>query len=172
LLTRRGTDSNPVVAPVRETWAGVFEDFALGDVVESSTVTITEAHVVGWASLTGDWHPLHMDAVYARDDGPFGQRVAHGPLVFAMSVGLVERANILGRSVVAWLGTDELRATQPVFIGDTLRVRVTVLETRLSRSQPTRGIVGFRYETLNQRDESVMACKYNVMIRTRSEATS
>ena len=157
---------------MREARASFFEDFALGDVVESSTVTITEAHVVGWANLTGDWHPLHMDAVYAREEGPFGERVAHGPFVFAISVGLVERANILGRSVVAWLGTDELRATKPVLIGDTLRVRVTVLETRLSRSTPSRGIVGLRYETLNQRDETVMACRYNVMIRTRSEATS
>ena len=143
-----------------------FEDYAPGESVESAAITVTETHVVGWANLTGDWHPLHMDAKYGHE-GPFGDRVAHGPLVFALSVGLVERAQVLGRSVLAWLGTDELRALRPVFIGDTIRVRVTVLETRLSRSDAARGIVGFRYETLNQKDELVMSCRYNVMIAAR-----
>ena len=153
---------------MREAVETYFEDFAVGEVIETSRLTVTESHLVAWAGLTGDWHPLHMDAEFAATEGPFGARVAHGPFVFALSVGLVEKAGVLGRSVLAWLGTDELRALLPVFVGDTLRVRVTVLETRLSRSDPSRGIVGLGYETLNQGGAVVMRCRYNVMIRARA----
>jgi itaconyl-CoA hydratase len=143
------------------------DDFAVDQVYESGAVTVTETHLVNWSNLTGDWYPLHMDAEYARNKGPFGQRVAHGPLVFALSVGLIERANVLGRSVLAWLGADEMRALRPVFIGDTVRVRVTVLEARASRSDPSRGVLSLRYDTLNQSEEVVMSFRYSLLIRSR-----
>ncbi len=131
---------------------------------------MTETHLVNWSNLTGDWYPLHVDAEYARNEGPFGQRVAHGPLIFALSVGLIERANVLGRSALAWLGADEMRALHPVFIGDTVRVRATVLEARPSRSDPSRGVLSLRYDTLNQSHEIVMSFRYSVLIRSRPSA--
>jgi acyl dehydratase len=142
-----------------------YEDFPVGRVVETARVTVTEAHLVSWANLTGDWDPLHMDEEWAREEGPFGQRVAHGPFVFALTIGLMEKAGVFGHSILAWLGAEELRATAPTFIGDTLRCRATVLEARLSKSDPTRGVVTFRYEALNQREETVLSCRYVLMMR-------
>jgi itaconyl-CoA hydratase len=147
-----------------------FEDFAVDDVFETAAVTITEAHLVAWSSLTGDWYPLHVDEVYAREHSPFGRRVAHGPFIFALCVGLFERANVLGTAVLAWLGTDEMRATQPVFIGDTIHLRVTVVDQRPSNSDPGRGVVGFHYEAVNQDGDSVLHFRTNMMIRSRDAA--
>jgi acyl dehydratase len=145
-----------------------FEDFAVGRVIETAAVTVTEAHVVAWASLTGDWHPLHMDEEWARHRSPFGKRVVHGPFVVGLGAGLMSRANVFGDAVIAWLGAEELRAEAPVFIGDTLHVRATVLQARLSQSDPTRGIVTLAYETVNQHDTVVMTCRYILMMRARS----
>lgn len=145
-----------------------FEDFPEGRVVETAAVTVTESHLVSWANLTGDWYPLHMDEEWARTKGPFGKRVAHGPFVFALAVGLMEKANVFGESIIAWLGAEELRSTAPTFIGDTLRARATVLEARPSRSDLSRGIVTFRYEALNQRDETILSCKYILMMKART----
>jgi len=100
-----------------------FEDFQVGQEFLTVGVTVTETHLVNWANLTGDWYPLHMDEEFAREHSEFGRRLVHGPFVFALSVGLIEKANVLGHSVIAWLGTDEMRAKLPVFIGDTLMIR-------------------------------------------------
>jgi itaconyl-CoA hydratase len=147
-----------------------YEDFSLNDVFETPAVTITEAHLVAWSSLTGDWYPLHVDEEYAKEKSPFGRRVAHGPFIYALCVGLLERANVLGTAVLAWLGTDEMRATQPVFIGDTIHLRVTVVEQRASSSNPDRGVVGFLYEAINQDGDSVLRFRTNMMIRSRDAA--
>ena len=144
-----------------------FEDFPVGRVVLTSAVTVTETHLVQWANLTGDWYPLHIDEEWARTAGPFGTRVAHGPFIFALAVGLVERANVFGDSIFAWAGADELRAMKPTFVGDTVRTRAEVVEARLSKSDPARGILTFRYDVLNQRDETVLSCRYVLMMRSK-----
>lgn len=143
----------------------VFEDFPQGRVVETGSITVTEAHIVAWANLTGDWNCLHMDEVWARERGPFGARVAHGPFVFGLAVGLMERTGAFGDAVLAWLGADALRANAPTFLGDTLRVRATVLEARPSRSDPSRGIVTLRYEVLKNDGEEVLSCRFVLMMR-------
>jgi acyl dehydratase len=74
---------------------------------------------------------------------------------------------VLGTAVLAWLGTDEMRATQPVFIGDTIHLRVTVVEQRASSSNPDRGVVGFLYEAINQAGDSVLRFRTNMMVRSR-----
>lgn len=143
-----------------------YKDLDVGREFRTSRVTVTETHVVGWANLTGDWHALHMDDEYARVESAFGRRIAHGPLVFGLGVGLVQRANILGDSVIAWLGVDGLRATAPVFFGDTVGLVVTVAEQRLSGKDPSRGVVSFDFDTRNQEGVSVMRCRYSVLMRT------
>ena len=103
------------------------DDFKVGDVYRTPRLTVTETHVVNWAGLTGDFYPLHMDAVYAAGT-QFGERLAHGPLIFGLAVGLVALAGFGEDSVIAWLGTDKLRKRAPVRIGDTITARVEVLE--------------------------------------------
>ena len=75
------------------------DDFKVGDVFETAAITLTEAHIVTWAGLTGDFYPLHMDREYAAKT-QFGERLVHGPLIFGLAVGLVSLAGIGGDA--AW----------------------------------------------------------------------
>lgn len=145
-----------------------FEDFPKGRVCRTQGVTVTESHVVSWAALTGDWYPLHMDEEFARKRSTFGKRVAHGPLIFALSIGLMARSGVFGDAIVAWLGCDDLRATEPVFLGDTVRLEATVSDSRRSKSDPSRGVVSLQYRTFNQHDRIVLFCIFTLMMRARS----
>ena len=82
-------------------------DFCVGDEYTTPAITVTETHVVNWACLTMDFYPLHMNKEYAAQT-QFGERIAHGPLIFGMAVGLVGMAGFAGDSVIAWLGVDNI----------------------------------------------------------------
>lgn len=143
-----------------------WEDFALGDRIVTGAVTITESHVVSWAGLTGDWVPLHLDEVYAAAT-PFGGRIAHGPLTFALALGLMTQTHAYD-NVLAWLGTDRVRALAPVKLGDTVRAQATVSEVRESR-KPDRGVVTIAFEVTNQHGETVMTFDNTVLMPRRGE---
>ena len=143
-----------------------WERFVVGDSYHSEHITITEAHVVNWASLTGDWVPLHMDMEYAAQT-PFGQRIAHGPLTFSMALGLGTRTGIFGDCVAAWLGVDALRLPKPVFFGDTIRAQIEVIECR-ETSKPERGLTVLGYEVTNQRAETVMTFNSTLLLKRKS----
>ena len=141
------------------------DDFNVGDVYPTPSITVTETHVVNWACLTMDFYPLHMDKEYAAKT-QFGQRLAHGPLIFGMAVGLVSMAGFAGDSAVAWLGVDNLKMLSPVFIGDTITVIVEVLEKKPT-SKPDKGVQTWRYSVKNQRGETVMVFDYKLMFHMR-----
>jgi acyl dehydratase len=141
------------------------DDFSIGDRCVTAGITLTEAHVVGWAGLTGDFYPIHMDREFAART-QFGERLVHGPLVFAMAVGLVSLSGWGGDAAIAWLGVDDLRMLRPVRIGDTVRVHVEVRD-RQPTSNPLKGIQVWRYTVRNQRDEDVMAFDYKMMFHMR-----
>ncbi|MBC7252715.1 MAG: MaoC family dehydratase N-terminal domain-containing protein [Actinobacteria bacterium] len=145
------------------------EDFEIGDGVESFGVTITDAHLVAWASLTLDHFPLHMDEEFAKNT-IFKGRIVHGPLLFAMSIGLAGINGFLGDSIIAWLGVENMRIPRPTRIGDTIRVRATVKEKRKT-SKPERGILVLTYEIINQRDETVMVFDNLLMYPFREPAS-
>lgn len=142
-----------------------WEDFPVGREIVTRSVTVTEAHVVSFASLTGDWYALHTDAVAAAA-GPFGERIAHGPLTFALAVGLTYQSQLYGDAVLAWLGADQLRAHAPVKFGDTVRVHAAVTESRPA-SKAGRGVVTLRYVVRNQADVEVMTCLFTVLMQSR-----
>lgn len=141
------------------------DDFRLGDVFDTGAVTVTETHVVNWAGLTGDFYPLHMDKEYAAAT-QFGQRLAHGPMIFALAVGLVALSGIGADSVIAWLGVDNMRMQRPVLIGDTIRVQVQVKEQTPTKD-PKRGVQVWLYTIRNQRGEAVMSFDYKMMFHMR-----
>ena len=141
------------------------DDFKVGDVFETAAITLTEAHIVTWAGLTGDFYPLHMDREYAAKT-QFGERLVHGPLIFGLAVGLVSLAGIGGDAAIAWLGVDDLRMLKPVKLGDTVRVIVEV-KAQQSTSNPRKGVQVWRYTVRNQRDEEVMAFDYKMMFHMR-----
>jgi acyl dehydratase len=137
------------------------DDFRTGDVHETAAITVTEAHVVAWAGLTGDFYPIHMDREFAAKS-QFGERLVHGPLIFAPAVGLVSLSGYGGDAAIAWLGVDDMRMLRPVRIGDTVRVHVEVREQQAT-SNPRKGIQVWRYTVRNQRDEDVMVFDYRLM---------
>jgi acyl dehydratase len=141
------------------------DDFKVGDRYRTQGITVTESHVVGWAGLTGDFYPLHMDREYAART-QFGERLAHGPMIFALAVGLVAQAGFAGQAAIAWLGVDGMRMLAPVKIGDTVRVEVLVKDTRVTRD-PRKGVQVWEYSVLNQRDERVLVFDYQLMFHLR-----
>ncbi len=141
------------------------DDFKLGEVHHTGRVTVTETHVVNWAGLTGDFYPLHMDQVHAEQT-QFGTRIAHGPLIFGLAVGLAALAGFGGDAAIAWLGVKDMRMLRPVRIGDTIRVEVTVKEQKPTKD-PKKGIQTWTYRVLNQRDEAVLEFDYILMFHMR-----
>src|ERR1700739_4918541 len=104
-----------------------FEDFEVGDVVQTRGRTVDLGDLTAFAGLTGDHYPLHVDEEYCKGTR-FGTRIAHGPLTFALAVGLVGMSGFYGNAIVALVELKSLRALKPVRPGDTLKVRATVTE--------------------------------------------
>jgi acyl dehydratase len=146
-----------------------WEAFELGRIIRSDAVTVTETHVVNWASLTGDWVPLHVNAEYARTT-PFGERIAHGPLTLALALGLIVRTGAFGDAVEAWLGLDKVRLPLPVKFGDTIDVEAEVTERRLT-SRPGRGLVVLSYTVHNQHQDAVMTFTSSFLLRCQDGVT-
>ena len=139
-----------------------FEDYQLGTERRTGGRTITETDIVLHAGQTGDFYPHHMDAEWCKTQ-EFGQRVAHGTLIFSVAVGMTAGAvNPLAFSY----GYDRVRFIKPVFIGDTISVRVTIADMREHR-RPDHGMVVERCEVMNQRDEVVLVCDHLLLARRR-----
>ncbi len=144
-----------------------WEDFSEGDKVTSMAITVTEAHLVTWAGLTMDYYPLHMDKEYAAGT-PFKERIAHGPLTFALAVGLMGTTGYAKDSVIAWLGVTDMRIPAPVKIGDTIRLHAEITELRETKN-PKQGLTVMRYEVVNQRDETVMTFDMRFLMHRREQ---
>ena len=139
-----------------------FEEYEIGSTHDTLGRTITETDIVVHAGQTGDFYPHHMDAEWCKTQ-PFGQRIAHGTLIFSIGVGMT--AGEVNPEAFSY-GYDRLRFIRPVFIGDTIRVRVTIKDKRASKS-PDHGIVVELCEVLNQRGETVLACEHLLMTSYR-----
>lgn len=140
-----------------------FEDYELNSTATSGTRTITEADIVNFAGLSGDFHELHMSEEFARR-GPFGRRIAHGALVFSISTGLTIQMGD-SESIIAFYGVDKLRFTHPTFIGDTIRVTKVVIEKQAKDDK--RGVVAFETRVINQDDQTVVIYQDRVMVLRR-----
>ena len=127
-----------------------YADLHVGMSFRSPGRTITDADVVGFAGLTGDFSELHTSDVYAKAS-QFGRRVAHGMLGLAFAHGLMwPRTGELRQTAVAFLGIDGWKFVAPIFIGDTIFVNYRIAELRDSKSRPTQAIATFDVEIVNQ----------------------
>lgn len=143
------------------------EDYDLNEVFISPARTITEADVVQFASLTGDWHALHTDAEYARST-TFGERIAHGMLTLSVGMVLVLRLGpslYLPSGFIAMTGIDNVRFLKPVRFGDTIHSvsRVAALEPKSEQ----RGILKYSSEILNQHDQAVLVWTSRMLVARR-----
>jgi 3-hydroxybutyryl-CoA dehydratase len=131
------------------------DDYQVGDRMISPARTVTEADIVNFSALTGDWHPLHTDAEYAAG-GPFKGRIAHGMLVLSIGLALPFRlgaySSYLPKSFIAFYGMEAVRFTAPTRIGDTIHCEVEVIE--IADKGKGTGVLTVRNEIKNQRGET------------------
>jgi 3-hydroxybutyryl-CoA dehydratase len=145
-----------------------FEDFFVGREVRTAGRTIEMSDILTFAGLTGDHYRLHTDEEFAATT-QFGSRIAHGPLTYAMAVGLIALSNFYGDAVIAMRECQELRALRPVFPGDTIHVDATVVSAEPSK-RPEAGIVTVGYSVVNQKAEQVMTFRMVLLVRRRPPA--
>jgi 3-hydroxybutyryl-CoA dehydratase len=131
------------------------EDCTVGQRFVSHGRTVTEADIVNFAGLSGDFNPLHMDEQWVRENTPFRGRIAHGMLIASISSG-IRTPGLDELEVVAYL--EVARAMKaPVYPGDTIRVETVVEEVRQSASRPGTGVLKLAVSVLNDRDELVQS---------------
>jgi 3-hydroxybutyryl-CoA dehydratase len=140
-----------------------FEDFQVGDRFGSPGKTLTDAHFMFFAGMTGDAHPIHYDDEYARKTR-FGRRLAHGLLLTSLTaVGASTLAPIIEHSIVAFV-EQTTRFRVPVFIGDTLKPDHEVIALERKR---TAGLLTLRVTLTNQRGETVLEGEHRYLIAYR-----
>jgi acyl dehydratase len=139
-----------------------FESLEPGEAFTTRGRTVTEADVVGFAALTGDWHPQHADATWAAESA-FGERIAHGMLVISIAAGLVP---FDPERVVALRRVSDATFKRPVRLGDTIRVQGRVAD--VSDIGADAGLVALAWSVVNQ-DERVV-CRARVEVLWRREA--
>lgn len=129
------------------------EDLEIGRRIETAGRTITEADIVAFAGLSGDFSPMHVDEEWARTNHAFGGRVAHGMLIASVSYPL--RAPVVDfLDLVGWLEAVR-RFRRPVRAGDTIRATWIIEEVRPSTSRPGTGVVRLAIEVRNQSGDVV-----------------
>ena len=141
-----------------------YEDFEIGHKVVSASRTISEADIMAFAGLSGDWNPMHVDAEYAKTS-PFGQRVAHGLLGLSIASGLAMQLGFLDRTVEAFTSLDwKFRA--PIYIGDTLHIEAEVTQKKAVPGG-LGGFVSFNVVAKNQRDETTQKGTWMVVVKSK-----
>jgi acyl dehydratase len=142
-----------------------FQEIAIGERFVSRGRTITEADIVSWCALTGDWHVLHTDAHFAARSR-FGQRIAPGLLVYAIAAGLGVPPD--SRAIIANYGVDGLRFTAPTMIGDTIHLETEVRGKTIKR-EGREGIVNLSWEIRNQNQVTVLVSELKILLACRKE---
>lgn len=153
---------SPNTSEVRGKW---FEEFEVGMQVTSPGRTVTEADIVNFAGLSGDYNQIHVDAEFSKEQ-PFGQRVAHGLLVMAIISGLANQTGLIDRTVIAFREIDKWKFSKPVFIGDTIHVTLEVQETK-AMPKLNGGVVVLKVSVMNQHDEAVQRGEWVVLIHNK-----
>jgi acyl dehydratase len=142
------------------TAASLPADVSPGDRFATPGRTVTESDVVGFAALTGDWHPQHADAVWAAAS-PFGERIAHGMLVLSFAVGLVP---LDPERVIALRRVRDATFKRPVRLGDTIRVEGRVEEVK--PVDDATSVVALAWSVINQDGKTVTRAVVEVVWRT------
>jgi acyl dehydratase len=147
-----------------------FDEFEIGRVFEHPIRrTVTEMDNVLFSTLTLNMQPLHIDFDFAAKT-EFGKPLVNSLFTLGLMIGISVTDTTLG-TTVANLGMTDVRFPNPVFHGDTLRVRTTVAAKRESKSRPTQGIIEFKHQAFNQRDQEVATCTRQALMHKRPKKT-
>lgn len=139
-----------------------FEEFEPGAARHTKGRTVTETDIVIHAGQSGDFFPHHMDEEWCKTQ-PFKKRIAHGTLIFTIAIGLT--ADFVNEVSMTY-GYERLRFIKPVFIGDTLKVTVTIKEKK-EHKKPGFGLVTELVEAFNQNNELVMLCEHLLLVNKK-----
>jgi acyl dehydratase len=142
-----------------------FEEYEIGQEFPTIGRTITESDVLGFAGLSGDFNPLHLDAEFAKSS-PFKVRIPYGLLIMSIASGLIDRLGVLPGTSLACLEI-HWKFFQPVMMGDTIRVIMTVMDKKESR-KGDRGVVTFKIDVFNQKEVKVDEGSWSLMIAKRN----
>jgi acyl dehydratase len=141
-----------------------YEDLYVGMKFRSPGRTITDADLMSFAGLTGDFSELHTSDVYAKSS-QFGRKVAHGLLGLSYAHGLMwPRTGELRDTAIAFLGINEWKFVGPLFVGDTIFVNYSLSELRDSQSRPTQAIAVFSVELVNQNGDVLQRGKKALLV--------
>jgi 3-hydroxybutyryl-CoA dehydratase len=147
-----------------------FDDISEGDSFSSARRTVTDADILAFAGVSGDFHAPHVDDVYASQESLFGRRVAHGLLTVAIGNGL--RSDLDDWDDVVYAGLSR-RFVGPVFAGDTIHTNYVVTETRHSSSRSDRGVVTVGVTIVNSMTGDVVAKGDDTyLVRRRATSTA
>ncbi|WP_267643654.1 MaoC/PaaZ C-terminal domain-containing protein [Haloarchaeobius amylolyticus] len=141
-----------------------FEDIAVGDTLTTAGRTITEADLVNFAGVSGDFNHLHTDAA-SMADSDFGERIAHGALVFSMMTGLLWQARDADSGLVALYGVDRVRFRNPAFVGDTIHVETEVVEKERREHPTATGVVRYEADVVADDEKTVLSCELLALVK-------
>ena len=143
-----------------------WDDFEIGQTLVTRARTITSTDIVNFACLSGDFNDVHMNWEYCSST-PFGEPIAHGPLIYAVAAGLQYASGINDGTLLAMLGVDKWRLLAPVKHGDTVHMEMTVLDKQAT-SKPDRGVVRIERRILKQEGTLVQQMETTLMYRRRT----
>lgn len=159
-----------IESPIRKPRGMYFEDFEVGMELTTPSRTITATDIVNFCCLTGDFNEVHANHEYARTT-PFGEPIAHGPMIYGIAGGLQYASGINDGTLLALLQIDQWRITTPTVHGDTIHMVQTVIDKKTT-SKTDRGIIKFKREVRNQRGDCVMEMEATIMYKRRPDAGS
>lgn len=142
-----------------------WEEWEVGREFKSAARTVTEADLVIYSGLSGDYNPLHTDEEFCKSTD-FGTRIAHGPLVYAIAAGLIFQMHLYDDTLIAFLGFENLKFTKPTKPGDTIHARLKVLERR-DTSKPDRGLMKRSLQVVNQRGDVVLDAVQTFLLKKK-----
>ena len=145
-----------------------FEDHVVGSIFQFGSIRVDEKEMIAFANQY-DPQVFHADPEAAKKTA-FGGLVASGWLTGSLAMRLIVKHRLSHVANLGSPGIDEVRFRKPVRPGDTLSVRLVILETRRSKSKPDRGIVKLSIEVLNQSGEVVMSWKGTNIVLCRNPA--
>lgn len=146
-----------------------FEELEIGKEYISEGRTITEADVVMFASLTGDFNSIHIDTEYSKTT-IYGQPIAHGLLVLAYGMGLVTRTGFFTDTIIAFMEIVSWKFLNPIFLGDTIKAKF-VIEEKISTKKTDRGIAVRRMQIINQDGKVVQEGVTKTMVKRKTGIT-
>ena len=144
-----------------------FEDFTVGQTLDTQKRTITEEDILAFARLTGDDNRIHTDPEFSKTT-PFGRQIAHGLLGLSIASGLAWQTGILDGTVLAFREVKEWKFVKPVFIGDSIYVEMEVTEAK-ALPRIGGGAVTISLEVKNQSDEVCHRGQWTVLMLSKPQ---